>query len=51
MTGLVLLIQWAEHYSIVIMMLVFIGIVIGAYWPSRKAEMERRGRIPLEDDV
>ncbi|MBS0558741.1 MAG: cbb3-type cytochrome c oxidase subunit 3 [Proteobacteria bacterium] len=51
MIGLIQLMQWASHYSIVIMMLVFVAIVIGAYWPTRKAEMERRGRIPLEDDV
>ena len=28
----------------------FIGIVLWAYWPRRKAEMEDHAQIPLRDD-
>jgi cytochrome c oxidase cbb3-type subunit 4 len=32
--------------------LLFLGIVVWAYWPSRRRrrEMERNARIPLDDD-
>jgi cbb3-type cytochrome oxidase subunit 3 len=43
--------QWLEHYSVVFMFLVFIGIVAVTYWPGRKAKIEQQGRIPFEDDV
>jgi cbb3-type cytochrome oxidase subunit 3 len=43
--------QWLEHYSVVLMFVVFIGIVAATYWPGRKAKIEQQGRIPLEDDV
>jgi cytochrome c oxidase cbb3-type subunit IV len=29
---------------------VFVGIVVWAYWPRRKAAMEDHARIPLRDD-
>ena len=28
----------------------FVGIVVWAMWPSRKAKLEEHGRIPLGDD-
>ena len=28
----------------------FVGIVVWTYWPSRIAEIERRGRIPFSDE-
>lgn len=31
------------------LMLVFIAICVWVFWPSRKADLERHGRIPLED--
>jgi cbb3-type cytochrome oxidase subunit 3 len=43
--------QWLEHYSVVLMTVVFLGIVAATYWPGRKAKIEQQGRIPLEDDV
>ena len=43
--------QWLEHYSVVIMMAVFVLIVLSTYWPTRKKQIEQQGRIPLEDDV
>ena len=45
------IIQWLEHYSVVLMVVVFLGIVVSTYWPGRKAKIEQQGRIPLEDDV
>ena len=45
------MIQWLEHYSVVIMTVVFVGIVVVTYWPGRKTEIEQQGRIPLGDDV
>ena len=43
--------QWLEHYSVVMMFVVFLGIVVATYWPGRKAKIEQQGHIPLEDDV
>jgi cbb3-type cytochrome oxidase subunit 3 len=43
--------QWLEHYSVVLMVVVFVGIVAATYWPGRKAKIEQQGHIPLEDDV
>jgi len=31
-------------------MALFVGIVLWAYWPRRKAEMEDHGRIPFRDE-
>ncbi len=45
------ILQWLEHYSVVIMTAVFVLIVVSTYWPSRKNEIEQQGRIPFEDDV
>ncbi len=43
--------SWLEHYSVVLMVVVFVGIVTSTYWPGRKSKIEQQGRIPLEDDV
>nr|WP_294500932.1 cbb3-type cytochrome c oxidase subunit 3 [uncultured Rhodopila sp.] len=43
--------QWIEHYSVVPMTLFFVVIVVATYWPGRKQEIEKQGRIPFEDDV
>ena len=40
-----------EHYSVVAMAGVFIGIGVTTYRPGRKAKIEQQGRIPLEDEV
>jgi cbb3-type cytochrome oxidase subunit 3 len=45
------ILQWLEHYSVVLMSAVFVGIVAATYWPGRKASIEKQGRIPFEDDV
>jgi cbb3-type cytochrome oxidase subunit 3 len=43
-------IQWLQHNSIVLMFAIFAVILIGTYWPGRKARIEQNGRIPLEDE-
>jgi cbb3-type cytochrome oxidase subunit 3 len=45
------IVQWLEHYSVVLMAVVFVGIVASTYWPARRSKIEQQGRIPLEDDV
>lgn len=48
--------DWASIYAhvkalwVVWFLLLFVFIVARAYWPSRKAELERRGRIPFAED-
>lgn len=37
-------------YWVVWMMGLFIGIVVWAYWPKRKKELQDLGSIPLRDD-
>jgi cbb3-type cytochrome oxidase subunit 3 len=44
-------VQMLEHYSVVVLAVLFIGIVAATYWPGRKAKIEQQGRIPFEDDV
>lgn len=45
------ILQWLQHYWVVIMTVVFVLIVVSTYWPSRKKKIEKQARIPLEDDV
>ena len=35
---------------IVLVFAVFVLILLTTYWPGRKSQIERHGRIPLEDD-
>ena len=35
---------------VVWLLVLFVGIVAWAYWPSRKRRMEEDARIPLRDD-
>jgi len=44
------LMQWLVQYSIVPVLLVFVLVVVSAYLPGRKREMERNARIPLDDE-
>jgi cbb3-type cytochrome oxidase subunit 3 len=43
--------HWLEHYSVVVLTVLFVLIVAATYWPGRKAEIEKQGLIPFEDDV
>lgn len=47
---MIALAMWLQHHWIVPVMLIFLLIVLTTYWPGRKSQMERHGRIPLEDD-
>ena len=42
---------WLRQLWVVWLMLLFAGIVAWVLWPRRKNELERHGRIPLEDDA
>jgi hypothetical protein len=43
-------IMWVQHHWIVPVFAIFGLIVVTTYWPGRKSQIERHGRIPLEDD-
>jgi cbb3-type cytochrome oxidase subunit 3 len=44
------LLHWVQMHAIVPVFLVFVLVVVTTYWPGRKQEMERHGRIPFDDD-
>jgi cbb3-type cytochrome oxidase subunit 3 len=44
------LILWLQLHSVIAMIVVFSLLVITTYWPGRRAEIERNGMIPLQDD-
>jgi len=48
--GILHLLQWIEHYSIVVVFAVFTLVAVTTYWPGRKATLESKGRILLDDD-
>ena len=48
--GILQILQWAEHYSIVVVFLVFVLILVTTYWPGRKAAVEQYGRMVLDED-
>ncbi len=41
---------WLRLHSVIFMIAVFSLIVISAYWPSKRAQMQTYGQIPLRDD-
>jgi cbb3-type cytochrome oxidase subunit 3 len=41
---------WLHQYTLPAMVAVFVLTVLSLYWPGRKEQVERPGRIPLEDD-
>jgi cbb3-type cytochrome oxidase subunit 3 len=45
------LIMWVQHNFIVVVFTVFLLILITTYWPGRRSQLERHGRIPLDDDA
>ncbi len=42
--------EWIRSLWVVWLLLLFLGIVAYALWPSNKAKFEHAARIPLEDD-
>ena len=51
MTTFQTLVHWLQLHSVIAMIAVFALIVVSAYWPSRRAAIERNGMIPLRDDM
>jgi cytochrome c oxidase cbb3-type subunit IV len=41
---------WASALWPLWLMILFLAIVAWVYWPKRKAELEKQGRIPLRND-
>ncbi len=44
------IIMWVQHNWILPVFIIFVLIVLTTYSPRRKSQIERHGRIPLEDD-
>ena len=44
------LLAWLQHNWIAPLFIVFVLILLATFWPGRKSQIERHGRIPLEDD-
>lgn len=44
------LVYWFQQHSILFMMLLFGGIALVAYLPSRKARADHDAMIPFDDD-
>lgn len=45
------ILHFLQHYSIVFVGIGFLAVVVGAYWPGRKAVLQRHAMIPFEDDT
>jgi cbb3-type cytochrome oxidase subunit 3 len=43
-------IQFLRDYSIVLMLVTFVGLMALTFWPGRKQRFESDGQIPLQDD-
>lgn len=41
---------WMRQLWVLWLMLLFLGISVWVFWPGRKKELERHGRIPLEEN-
>ncbi len=41
---------FARSFWLLWLMLLFLGIVAWAYWPTRKRKLQEYGQIPLRDD-
>jgi cytochrome c oxidase cbb3-type subunit 4 len=39
-----------KQFWVVWMMVLFVGIVVWVFWPSRRKRMEDDGRIPFRDE-
>jgi cbb3-type cytochrome oxidase subunit 3 len=44
------IIQWLRDYSIVLMLVTFVGLMAITFMPRRRSRFERDGQIPLQDD-
>ena len=42
--------EWIRSLWLLWLFLLFVGGVAWIYWPKRRDDLERYGRIPLDDD-
>jgi cytochrome c oxidase cbb3-type subunit 4 len=42
--------EFVRSLWVVWLLLLFVGIVAWAYWPSRRRRLQKHANIPLEDD-
>jgi cytochrome c oxidase cbb3-type subunit 4 len=42
--------EWVASLWLVWLVILFVGIVAWAFWPSRKERLQRHADIPLRDD-
>ena len=45
------IVAFAQRFWVVWLLVLFVGILARVFWPGRKQEMERYGRIPLDDGI
>ena len=50
MASLQALAAWLHAYTLPAMVAVFMLTCLSLYWPGRKDQVEKPGRIPLEDE-
>jgi cytochrome c oxidase cbb3-type subunit 4 len=41
---------WLKSLWVVWLIVLFVGIVVWAYWPSRKSKMDDHAKIPFRED-
>ena len=41
---------WLKSLWVVWLIAIFVGIIVWAYWPKRKAEMDDHAKIPFRED-
>jgi cbb3-type cytochrome oxidase subunit 3 len=46
-----IILMWLWQHMILVMLVVFAVLAVHAYLPSRRAQMEKCGEIPLNDDI
>jgi cytochrome c oxidase cbb3-type subunit 4 len=44
------LVEFLRGFWGIWLMLIFAGIVVWTFWPSRRKELEQQSRIPFKDD-
>lgn len=50
MSALIAFAEWLHQYTLIAMVAVFVLTFLSLYWPGRGDQVQRLGRIPLEDD-
>ncbi|MDP6704709.1 MAG: cbb3-type cytochrome c oxidase subunit 3 [Alphaproteobacteria bacterium] len=42
--------SFAQTWGLVYMVLLFLGVLVYAFWPGNKEKFKRAARLPLEED-